>query len=97
LTNGRVARDGFRLLSGAELIRVYGPDDGAVKAFCSVCGSSVFGGRWPAGDEITIRLGTLDDDPGQRPQYHSYVGARAAWDALPEDGLPRYEEASPAA
>jgi hypothetical protein len=47
------------------------------------------------GDETTIRLGTLDDDPGQRPQYHSYVGSRAAWDVLPEDGLPRYEEASP--
>jgi hypothetical protein len=97
LTNGRVARDGFRLLSGAELIRVYRPDEGAVKAFCSVCGSSVFGGRWPEGDEITIRFGALDDDPGQRPQHHSYVGSRAAWDVLPEDRLPRYEEASPSA
>jgi hypothetical protein len=95
LTNGRVPRDGFRLLSGEELIRVYWPDDGAVKAFCSVCGSSVFGGQWHEGEEITVRLGALDDNPGQRPQYHSFVGSRAPWDELPDDGLPRYEDAKP--
>jgi hypothetical protein len=95
LTNGRVPREGFRLIAGEELIRVFRPDGGAVKAFCSVCGSSVFGGSWPDGDEITIRLGELDDDPGQRPQYHSFVGSQAPWDELPDDGLPRYEDAKP--
>jgi hypothetical protein len=95
LTNGRVSREGFRLLSGEELIRVYRPDGGAVKAFCSFCGASVFGGQWPEGDEITVRLGALDDDPGQRPQYHSFVGSRASWDELPDDGLPHYEDAKP--
>ena len=91
LTQGRVARDGFRLLAGAELIRVFRPDGGAVKAFCSVCGSSLFGGSWPDGDEVSIRLGSLDGDPGIRPQYHSFVGSRAPWDELPPDGLPRHE------
>ena len=90
LTQGRVARDGFRLLAGAELIRVFRPDGGAVKAFCSVCGSSLFGGSWPDGDEVSIRLGSLDGDPGIRPQYHSFVDSRAPWDALPDDGLPRF-------
>jgi hypothetical protein len=91
----RVARDGFRLVSGEELIRVYRPDGGAVKAFCSVCGSSLFGANWPEGDEISIRMGSLDDDPGIRPQYHTFVGSRAPWDELPDDGLPRYEDAKP--
>lgn len=96
LTNGRVPREGFRLLAGEELIRVYEPEDGgAVKAFCSVCGSSVLGGRWPGGDEITVRLGMLDDDPGIAPQYHSFVDSRASWDVLPDDGLPRYPDAKP--
>ena len=90
LTQGRVARDGFRLLAGAELIRVFRPDGGAVKAFCSVCGSSLFGGSWPDGDEVSIRLGSLDGDPGIRPQYHSFVDSRAPWDALPDDGLTRF-------
>ena len=97
LTQGRVPREGFRLLTGAELIRVFRPDGGAVKAFCSACGSSLFGGTWPYGPEVSIRLGALDGDPGIRPEYHSFVASRAAWDVIPEDALPRYDGASPGA
>lgn len=95
LTNGRVPREGFRLLAGEELLTVYRPREGAVKVFCSECGASLFGGHWPGGDEITVRFGALDGDPGLRPQYHSFVESRAAWDELPDDGLPRYPEYAP--
>ena len=95
LTQGRVPRDGFRLVAGAELVAVYHPDGGAAKAFCSVCGSSLFGGQWPDGPEVSIRLGALDGDPGIRPQYHSFVESRAVWDELPDDGLPRYPDEPP--
>ena len=61
MTMVRVPREGFRLLSGEELISVFRPDGGAVKAFCSVCGSSLFGAHWPEGEEISIRLGALDE------------------------------------
>ena len=89
--------EGFRLLQGEELISVYRPPEGtAVKAFCSVCGSSLFGGHWPDGDEVSVRLGSLDGDPGIRPQYHSFVDSKASWDELPDDGLPRYPEGPPA-
>lgn len=89
---GRVRRDEFRLLRGEELVRVFRPGQGAVKAFCSVCGSSLFGASWPGGPEVSIRLGTIDGDPGIRPQFHTFVGSKAAWhDIL--DNLPRYEGA----
>jgi hypothetical protein len=92
----RVPRERFRLLSGEELIRVYRPADGAaVKAFCGVCGSSLFGAWWPEGHEISIRIGALDSDPGIRPQFHTHVDSRAPWDELPDDGLPRYSEGPP--
>jgi hypothetical protein len=68
------------------------PDDGRVKAFCSVCGSSLFGADWPEGDEVAIRLGSLDGDPGLRPEFHAFVASRAPWDEIPDDGLPRYDE-----
>jgi len=97
LTQGRVPREGFRLLTGEELIRVYRPGHGMAKAFCSVCGSSLFGGTWPDGLEISIRFGTLDGDPGIRPQYHSQTDSAAPWDAIPDDGLPRYGGAAPGA
>ena len=91
LVQGRVPREGFRLLAGDELLRVYVPlGGGAVKVFCTTCGSSLFGGTWPDGPEVSIRLGTLDGDPGIRPQYRSFVDSRAVWDELPDDGLPRY-------
>jgi hypothetical protein len=95
LTQARVPRSRFRLLSGADLVRTFRPDGGKAKAFCSQCGSSLFGGDWPDGDEVSVRLGALDDDPEIRPQYHSFVGSRAVWDELPDDGLPRYDGAAP--
>ena len=62
------------------------------KAFCRVCGSSLFGGTWPDGPEVSVRLGTLDDDPGIRPQYHSFVESKAVWEQLADDGLRRYPD-----
>jgi hypothetical protein len=87
-----VAREQFRLLSGDDLIRTYGGDVGAAKAFCSVCGSSLFGGKWPGGRLISIRMGAFDDDPGIEPQFHTYVGSCASWDRI-TDTLPQFEAA----
>jgi hypothetical protein len=94
LTVGHIPRAQFRLLEGEELIRVYDPG-GALKAFCVQCGSSLFGGQWPEGERISVRLGALDGDPQVRPSRHSYVDSRAPWDELPDDGLPRYPDAPP--
>ena len=91
-TQARVPREQFELLQGEELIRVYGEGQGAVKAFCIACGSSLFGGKWPHGNEISIRMGAFDDDPGIRPQLHTYVGSRAPWDEISDD-LPQHEAA----
>jgi hypothetical protein len=66
------------------------------KAFCSTCGSSLFGGTWPDGPEVSIRFGALDGDPGIRPECRTFVDSKAPWDDLPDDGLPRYPGARPA-
>jgi hypothetical protein len=96
LTQGRVTREAFRLVTGEELLTVYRPAEGAaVKVFCSRCGSSLFGGHWPAGPEVSVRLGSLDDDPEIRPSYHSFVGSRAPWDELYDDGLERFDAQNP--
>ncbi|MBI3447365.1 MAG: GFA family protein [Acidobacteria bacterium] len=91
-TQGRVRREDFTLIRGADLVRAFTPSPGAsAKAFCSRCGSSLFGGSWPDGDEISIRLGSIDGDPGIRPQFHTFVASRAAWDEILDD-LPQYPE-----
>lgn len=97
LTQGRVPREGFRLLAGEELIRVYRPPGGMAKAFCSVCGSSLFVGTWPDGPEVSIRFGALDGGPGIRPEHHSHAASAAPWDEIPADGLPRHSGPAPAA
>ncbi len=88
-TQVRVARAGFRLTAGADLVKTYKPGVGASKAFCVVCGSSLFGGDWPDGEEVSIRMGAFDGDPGIRPQYHTFVASKAPWDTITDD-LPRH-------
>ena len=87
-TQGRVKREQLEVLQGADLVRVFRPEGGAVKAFCSVCGSSLFGGQYPDGPEVAIRFGTIDGDPGIRPQKHIFVGSKAVWHEILDD-LPR--------
>lgn len=88
---GRVPREGFELLSGAERLTVFRPPGGGMaKVFCDVCGSSLFGGSWPDGSEVSVRLGGLDDPPSVGPQFHSFDADRAAWEPTCDDGLPRF-------
>jgi hypothetical protein len=95
LAQGRVPRDGFALLSGAELVETFRPPGGMAKAFCRRCGSSLFGGTWPDGPEVSVRLGALDDDPGIAPQYHSFVADAPRWLPVCDDGLPRHDGPPP--
>lgn len=88
---GRVPREGFELLAGAEKLTVFRPPGGGMaKVFCAVCGSSLFGGQWPDGEEVSVRLGCLDGPPSTGPQFHSYDADRPVWDPALEDGLPRF-------
>ena len=84
-TQGRVRQEDFRLLQGRELLRSYDTPGHASKVFCTVCGSSLFGGTWPEGPEVSIRFGTLDGDPGIRPQGHTFVDSKAVWDEITDD------------
>ena len=95
LVQGRVPRAALRVVRGEELLREFRPGDGLPKVFCSACGSSLFGGEWPDGPEVSIRFGSLDGDPGIRPGDHAFTAELAPWDELPADGLPRYAGARP--
>jgi hypothetical protein len=36
-------------------------------------------------------MGAFDDDPGIRPQFHTFVSDRAPWDVITDD-LPQYAD-----
>jgi hypothetical protein len=88
--NGRVAREGFRLLAGEAQLRSFKPPTGVPKLFCATCGSALFSGDPFSDRQVAVRLGTLDGDPGIRPQFRQFVGSAAPWEPLPEDGLVRH-------
>jgi hypothetical protein len=56
LAQGRVACNGFRLVAGEDLLRVYRPPGGMAKVFCAVCGSSLFGGTIAALAALTYAI-----------------------------------------
>ena len=37
-------------------------------------------------------MGAFDRDPGVRPSVRQFVRCAAAWEPIPDDGLPRYAE-----
>ena len=88
--NGRVPREGFRLLQGRERLRSFQPAGGVPKLFCETCGSALFSGDPLADPQVAVRLGTLDRDPGIRPQFRQFVDSAAPWEPLPQDGLERH-------
>jgi hypothetical protein len=94
--SARVAPGSFTITAGEEHLRAWSPGDGFDKVFCGECGSAVLV-RDPASGEVAmVRLGELDGDPGVRPSAHQFVAYAAAWEPLPDDGLPRYDERMPA-
>lgn len=58
--------------------------------FCRECG-----GRLPRAvpelNAVMIPAGSLDDDPGLKPQARIFIGSRAAW-SCDDDPLPGFEE-----
>ena len=76
-------------------MRAWEPPDGAEKFFCGDCGSALFS-RDPRTATVGVRLGVLDGDPGIRPGAHQFTDYAAAWEPIPDDGLPRHPERTPA-
>ena len=93
--NGRCADGAFRIVAGEELVKCWDPGGGGfIKCFCSNCGSALFSRHPETGEDVGVRLGTVDGDPGIRPDRHQFTDYAACWEAIPDDGLPRFAESS---
>ncbi len=94
--SARLAPGSLRILSGEELVASYVPEDGFAKDFCSACGGALWSRHPEDPDVVGVRLGAFDGDPGIRPSARQFVAYAAPWEAIPDDGLPRYPERRPA-
>jgi hypothetical protein len=86
----------FHVTAGEERMKFWKPDDGAEKWFCGDCGSALFAHGPGENEWFAVRVGTLDGDHGIRPDAHAFVASAASWEALPDDGLPRFAGRRPA-
>jgi hypothetical protein len=92
--NARPPRGAFHVLSGAESLSAWRPEGGFAKWFCSRCGSAVYSCDLEDPERVSVRLGALDADPGIRPSVRQFVAYAAAWESIPDDGLPRHDESA---
>jgi len=85
--------EGFRWLSGENAVGVYSSSPQGKRYFCTVCGS-VAPLLMPEAGLAVVAAGTLEGDPGIRPQAHMFVGSKAPWYTIP-DSLPQHEAYPP--
>ena len=86
----RVDADEFRWVSGENLIGTYESSPSVYRCFCRKCGSPL-GAVDEAGKLSWVSLGTVEGDPGVRPEAHIFVGSKAPWHEIADD-LPRFDE-----
>jgi hypothetical protein len=85
----------FRLTAGADVVRGWEPEGGFVKSFCPECGAHLFSVDPGDPSRMSVRMSAFDSDPGVRPAWRAWTAYAAAWEPIPDDGLPRYEERPP--
>lgn len=92
-TNIPVRQEQIRWIAGRDQLRHFESSPGKLRAFCPRCGSPVYSLRSSLAGVLRIRAGLLDEPSRASLASHQHVASRASWWPLPEDGLPRHEEA----
>ncbi len=87
--------DSFRWISGEDNVDHYRVPDSRyfVSSFCSDCGSPA-AKKFEDFSMVMLPAGSLDQDPGIRPQAHIYVASKAPWFDITDD-LPQFNEMPP--
>lgn len=90
-TNIIVDADKFRITAGGESLSRFESSPQKFRHFCAKCGSPIYSQGEKTKHVVSVRSGTLKQDPGLRPAYHAFAASKAAWDAI-HDGMPQFEE-----
>ena len=86
--NAVVAPDRFVVTRGEALLKSFTTADGIRRTFCSNCGTHLFVGQ---GDQMRLRLGTLDGPLNTPMQMHIFTASKAEWHEILDD-LPQHAE-----
>lgn len=91
----KIARKDFRFTQGDEYVVTYPSSAAATRSFCRDCGGRFLLDRTRFAGCLWLAAGSLDDDPGISPSFHTFVGSKADWFQI-VDTLPQYDACSPA-
>lgn len=80
-----VMKSHFRWLQGEDKLSSFESSPGKLRRFCSVCGSHLVAERLGQ-PHVILRVATLDDDPGVKPQAHIWQQEDVTW--LEPDNIP---------
>lgn len=84
-TNMLVKRSSFAVVSGQSLLKGFQSSPGEQRYFCAKCGSPVYSQSVLRPSVVSVRCGTLDDDPCIESSEHIYVGSKAPWFIIRDD------------
>jgi len=84
-TNIIVAATDLAVVSGRKQLTGYESSPHKRRYFCSGCGSPIYSHAEKTRDVVSVRCGTLDDDPGLRPTEHIFVASKTPWYQITDD------------
>lgn len=87
-SNAVISSKDFVVVAGESFLRSFISDEGISRVFCSNCGSPLVVSQ---GDQMRLRLGSLDTVPATRPQAHLFTASKASWFDICDD-LPQHAE-----
>ena len=90
-TNVIVHAGKFRVTAGKEVLKGFESSPSKFRYFCSNCGSPIYSQGEKTKQIVSVRSGTLKQDPGVRVAYHAFVASKAPWVEI-RDNLPQYSE-----
>jgi hypothetical protein len=78
----------FRIVAGSALLKEWESSPGYHRVFCGRCGSPILKRKAKEPNNLRLRVGTLDTDPGVKISKHNHVSSKAPWVEI-KDGLPQ--------
>jgi hypothetical protein len=89
-TYATVQRSDFQWTSGGDLVVPYRSSEGVDRLFCRECGSTLQVRYKSEPDVLYVTMGTIEGDPGCRPEAHIFAGSIAPWYEIADD-LPQFD------
>jgi hypothetical protein len=84
-------RDRFEWLSGEDNIQVWATPSGWKSLFCRTCGCP--GPHVTSdGKRVLVPVGLLDGEQDLAISGHIFVGSKARWEVIADDGSPQFDE-----